>query len=136
MLSPIPLVAQFPLRKAPVCVRLSYDSLDSGMVPADLPTQLQLGRGSDKGDVRALDSAYANARLTRGQGWTVSQNRDSSFSYFVTLGAHDIMLAYILTRRDSTVTGDLAALYLDRVNRRGTQRRAHVLAAIEPCPHR
>ena len=133
LVAPVPLVAQLPLETSPVCVRLTYDSLEAGIALTDLPTRLELGPGRSTGDVRSLDTGVVDARLKRGQGWSVSQNRDSSYTYMIILGVKNVALNYLLTPRGDSITGYLAALYLERAARQAHQRRAHVFASLETC---
>jgi len=133
MLSPLPLLGQLPLTSTPICLRVTYDSLDSGIAVQDLPTRLELSPGDRRGNVRALDSSYADAKLRRGQEWSVSLLRDSSFEYMVILGRKTILLNYLLQLKGDSIRGSLAVGYI--VGPRQVQNRhARVVAAIETCP--
>ena len=132
VLIPIPLLGQLPLISSPVCLRVTYDSLDSGIAVRDLPSELEFSPGDRRGDVRALDSSYAEGRLRRGQEWSVSQLPDGSFEYMVILGRKKLLLNYLLRLQGDSLRGQVAAGYI--VGPRKIQnRRAGVVAAIEAC---
>lgn len=134
LVTSVHLEAQLPTTNSPVCLRLSYDSLAVGMKLADLPTRLELGAGDHGGSVRAPESTFADTKLRKGQEWSLSKGREGSYTYDVTLGGHGIILAYLLTLHNDTLTGNLTALYVDTVAHQAHQRFASLVAVTEPCP--
>jgi hypothetical protein len=123
------------LNTNPLCLRLTYDSLASDVAAKDFPSRLELGPGSLYGNVRALDSDYANLRLDRGQEWRVSRKPDSSYEYSANLaGKEGTILAYWITLRGTSGTGEMIALYIDKVSRQSHERRARLSSHAERCP--
>ena len=127
--------ALLPLNTKPLCLHLTYDSLARDVANNDFPTRLELSAGGLHGNVRALDSGYANPRLDRGQEWRVSRKTDSLYEYSANLaGKGGIILAYWITVHGKSGTGEMIALYVDRVSRQSHERRARVSSYVEPCP--
>ena len=124
------LPTQRPLGESRTCLRLTYDSLLRGAVPATFPEHLELGTGGRRGSVRIPNPTSASDRERSGNQWQLLD--DSSNAYLISVTYQHVWLGYRVHFDRDSVNGWVVAAFSDFIVP-AQQQGAHVLGVKESC---